>query len=149
MKKSFSLWSRIKRYVIIHYLSDQISPIALLATKNGLKFKYKSPYNEVYIYSDSKDNRFINTPLGFMPVDKYNLSLQLKELRTDYEILLSENEDLQKRLRKTGLQYHDLQEKMELLKSQTTEQKDTVKKVIEDKKLIIIGQEGIINSFKN
>jgi len=147
MKKSFSFWSRIKRYVIVQYLSGQISPIALLAIKNGLKFEGKSPYNEMNIYSDSKGNRYINTPLGFSSVERYNLSLQLRELQADYEILLSENDNLERKAKKIELKYQNLQEQMELLKNKKEKQKNT--KGIDGNEILVLGQEGLKNSSKN
>lgn len=117
MNKSSFIWSYIQS-IIVQYLSGKIDPHALLAIKNNMKLESKNINGDVNIYTDLKGNRYISTPMGFHPVERYNLSVQIRELNLDYEILLNENNGLEIRLKEKLLVIQRLKEELCVLKEE-------------------------------
>lgn len=109
MKKKKNVFARfvdiVTRWVVMRYLSGKISPHALLAAKNGLRLDHVSsqePFSEnfecnfppVKIYSNSKGEKFVAVPLGFVSLTSYNSSVELMRLKKEFCFLLSQKNNL-------------------------------------------------------
>lgn len=147
MKKLINLWiSRLRTYIIVRYMSGEISPIALLAIKNKLVLDHvlgphsiseEICYPSLKIYRDRNENKYIATKLGFTLVEICNAQELLRSTQSELSKLFDkyykleeksdEQSELLMKLRKKVAELIQLRlnisEELEILKSENLQLK--------------------------